>query len=137
MRLGFIALLSDVRVQRECAAVFYERQNALPSVLETTDALIRHLRRGTSDDALADFIKAKRIRHKPAKMYCQSQGARVPGIGLADNLVPELLALDETHRVSRAVQVRQDFVVARYVDGSVQPLKPGRSKKTNSWHGGK
>ena len=114
---GIHRLLSDVRVQRECAAGVLRETNALPSVLETTDTLIRHLRSRSSDDALAQFIKAKRIRHKPAKMYCQSQGTRVPGIGLAEDLVPELLALDGTHRVSPAVQVRQDFVVAHYIDG--------------------
>ncbi|MCB9550184.1 MAG: peptidyl-prolyl cis-trans isomerase [Myxococcales bacterium] len=113
---GMERSLSEVSVQREVAAALLREQDALPTARATVEAVAALLAREPEGAALAERVRADRLRRKTTRRFSQAGPALVPEVGVAPELFNALFGLRAVGAVSPIFTVRQDYVVARLVE---------------------
>ena len=91
-------------------------QDALPTARATVEAVAALLAREPEGAALAERVRADRLRRKTTRRFSQAGPALVPEVGVAPELFNALFGLRAVGAVSPIFTVRQDYVVARLVE---------------------
>lgn len=107
--------LDDPRVQREIAAELLRDADDLPHAQRTAGRVAELLARDPDGAALAELVKAERLRRTTTTPVPRAGPKVLPEVGIAPALFDAAFALTPEAPVSAPMPVRQHYVVARLV----------------------